>query len=583
MASPAINTARALALCAGFLFWPRVTVMGSEETNSLHIKMVTVNDRQMPIRGRKVNLGASPEHTTILFPPDTNSQPFVRVRFKLEGFDAKWHDAPDQMTLTIRFFNAAGDQVGQNIFGVNGDSAGWTGSLRNSSLTHRRESMVAPPGASRLMVVISSAGPAASVGVYVVANLAVYKANGGSTPTLLMTSPSDSELDERANPNLSGWIRDGLHKSMARIVSIGQNTPQKALAILDDDRASHAEWRNVIAASPEISPGDHLLVEWNEMYSIGDGSVTAAHYDHLPVGNYVFHVGESDIFGQPTGRDTYLSVIVSPPFWRTAWFWSAVALLGLAIVFGTSRYAVWHKLRREMAYMRSQQALQRERLRIAQDIHDDLGARVTQISLLSAMAPNRASFPDQAREDFDKIFRLSRGLISALYETVWAVNPEKDNLEALGSYLCQQINELCKPTPLRCRLDVQDLPPEVHVSSPVRHNIYMAAKEAVHNVLKHAHASEVMFKVEFEKQILTVAIRDNGTGMSLDNGHAGNGIANMKRRLEGIGGSCEIQSESGNGTTVRLTLALDSTNANGTDNFVLRDEKARGNGKTSGT
>src|SRR5258707_4043293 len=115
-------------------------------------------------------------------------------------------------------------------------------------------------------------------------------------------------------------------------------------------------------------------------------------------------------------------------------------------------------MRAEMAGLKQQQALDLDRLRIAQDIHDDLGAQVTQISLLSALAQGNASFPTEAREGFDRISCLCRELVSALYETVWAVNPENDNLDALGNYLCQKMQELCQPAQIRYRVDVSSLP-----------------------------------------------------------------------------------------------------------------------------
>ena len=215
------------------------------------IQSVSVNDKPVPFHGNSVNLGAYPEHISFYFPKGTNtSQQPTRVRFKLEGYDAKWHDARDAMTLTIRYFNRVGDQVGQNIFSVNGDSPGWTGSLQTSVLNHRREALVVPARATTLMAVISSAGPAASMGVYVVANLTVSQITTNSEPVLLLATPTDHDLDEETNPTLSGWIRDGLHKSMAKIVTIGESTKHKAFAILDDDPTSHAR----AAASPAGRP-----------------------------------------------------------------------------------------------------------------------------------------------------------------------------------------------------------------------------------------------------------------------------------------------------------------------------------------
>ena len=230
-----------------------------------------------------------------------------------------------------------------------------------------------------------------------------------------------------------------------------------------------------------------------------------------------------------------------------------------AMTLGISRYFVWHRMRREMVRLMQQQALEQERLRIAHDIHDDLGARVTQISLLSAMAQENPTFPDKARADFDKVSKMSRELVSALYETVWAVNPENDNLEALGNYICQMVKQLCEQTPIRCRFHVLDLPPEVQVSSQTRHNISLAVKEAVHNIVKHASAAEVTIRMAFAHDFLDISVHDDGSGFQPVDGISGHGLSNMKLRLQNIGGTCLIESKPGEGTTVRLRLRIRPT------------------------
>jgi signal transduction histidine kinase len=202
--------------------------------------------------------------------------------------------------------------------------------------------------------------------------------------------------------------------------------------------------------------------------------------------------------------------------------------------------------------------LEQERLRIAHDIHDDLGARVTQISLLSAMSQGNDSFPEKARLDFDRISKMSRELVVALYETVWAVSPENDNLEALGSYLCQMANKLCEPAPLRCRFQVTGLPAEVQLSSQTRHNLCMAVKEALHNVIKHAQASEISMRVTFAQGVLEISIQDNGRGFDPALRTEGNGLANMKQRLAILGGLCAIESQPGQGTRVQIRLPVQS-------------------------
>ncbi|HSY19734.1 MAG TPA: sensor histidine kinase [Candidatus Acidoferrales bacterium] len=526
----------------------------------LTIHSATVDGRTVTVnRARNLNLGPFPADTTFYFGSVTNPLlPGLRIRHKLDGYENAWHDGPCEMYFAVRFFNSQGDQIIQNTFTVSGESAGWNGSLATSPLTHRRELVVVPPRASRLLVVISSAGPPAALGVYVVANLTVSKINGNSTPEMLMEFPPNHGLNDATNFNLSDWVRDGNVPSMAKIVTVGQSPSQPALGLLDNDPNSHAEWHNSLPTAPEVTPGDQILVEWNEMYSMGVADLRTAHYQNLPVGNFRLRVADFDIFGKPAGNESMVAVVVSPPFWRQSWFWPACAAAALAVVIGIWRYLVWRRMRGEMLRLKNQQVLEKERLRIAQDIHDDLGARITEISLVSALAKKGSASPESARADFDKISTMSRDLVSALYETVWAVNPENDNLDALGNYLCQMTNHLCKHAQLPCRLEILDLPQNIHVSSQVRHNVAMAVKEATHNVIKHAKATEITLGMALENGELRVCIKDNGVGFDpakLEDSF-GNGLNNMKRRLADIGGSCTIESHPGQGSMVQLCLKV---------------------------
>jgi len=253
-----------------------------------------------------------------------------------------------------------------------------------------------------------------------------------------------------------------------------------------------------------------------------------------------------------------LKVQVRVPLWDTPWFWviAVAALISASAVGG--RYVASKKMRREVLRLKQLRALEQERLRIARDIHDDLGARVTQISLLSAMAPDNLGFPKNARDDFDRISCMSRDLITALYETVWAVNPENDSLYAVGNYLRQMIGQLCEPTQLRCRFHIPALPRDVQISSQTRHNIVMAVKESVHNVIKHADASELNVHVTFTHKLLTVSIRDNGRGFNLASRLSGNGLTNLKRRMKDVGGDCVIESQPGRGTSINLCLKVEA-------------------------
>jgi signal transduction histidine kinase len=472
----------------------------------------------------------------------------------LEGYENVWHEAKSVMAVNVRFYNHSGDQISQNNYPVNGESTGWTGSLKSSSLTHRRETLIVPPHASRLLVEISSAGPPDTVGIYVVANLVVFKSSGNLGNVILLQSPFENDHGDHDPP--AGWIRDGMQRSMAKIVEFGQDPQTKAFAVLDEDPTSHGEWHNIFESGPVVVPGDNLVVEWNEMYSMGSGTMHEAIYPGLPAGHYTLRVRGLDVMGMPTGAEASVAVFVAQPFWKTSWFWGAAVIAITAMMIGISRYFVWHRMRQEMIRLKHQRALEQERLRIAHDIHDDLGARITQISLVSAVSQENADYPEKARTDFGRVSKMSRDLVSALYETVWAVNPENDNLDALGNYLRQMVKQLCEQTALRCRFHVQELSHEVQVSSQTRHNITMAVKEAVHNIIKHAKASEVTLRIAFTGDLLDVSIHDDGAGFQLSENTPGNGLSNMKRRMQNIGGSCFVESKPGHGTTIRMRLKV---------------------------
>ena len=481
----------------------------------------------------------------------------MRLRYKLEGYASAWNVGGGFMYLEIRFVDDAGDQVDFKSFRVQGDSKGWNGTPEDSTLTHRSETVVVPPRATQVQIIISSAGPPSTVGIYVVDDLVVSKSAGTDRPAeVLLRAPLSGSSENSREP--PGWIRDGIHPQMAKIIELGGEPKIKAFAIFDDYAFGHAEWCNNKAALPRVTPGDTVVLNWNELFSMGVGDLANAAYPNLPPGKYQFRVEETDAYGGPVKAQVSLAVLVPLPFWEMPWFLAMLTVAVLATSTASVRYLLRRKMQRAMYRLQQQNVLEQERLRIARDIHDDIGARVTQISLVSALALADVADPEKTRAELESISRMSRDLVSALYETVWAVNPENDNLHALGTYLCQKINELCTHAQLRCRLHVAMLPWSIQISSQTRHNISMAVKEAVHNVIKHARASQLTVDVTFSEMLLTVCVQDDGCGFDVVGSTSGNGLVNMKRRLEDMDGSFLIESQPGQGTTVQLRMVLRS-------------------------
>jgi signal transduction histidine kinase len=250
-------------------------------------------------------------------------------------------------------------------------------------------------------------------------------------------------------------------------------------------------------------------------------------------------------------------MIVPVAAWKTLWFWVAigVALFGMATV--GWRLAESRRMKRQVMNLERQRALEQERFRIAQDIHDDLGARVAQISLLSSTAQEKESLSvAEAREELGLVSRMSRELVAALYETVWAVSPENDHLDSLVSYICQVADQMCAVAGIKCRFEIQDMPLTIFIAGPVRHNVIMAMKEALHNVITHGHASEIQIGIRQEHYFLRIQVSDNGCGFDPGASRRGNGLDNMERRLRSIGGRCAVASQPGAGTKVTFEFPL---------------------------
>jgi len=201
-------------------------------------------------------------------------------------------------------------------------------------------------------------------------------------------------------------------------------------------------------------------------------------------------------------------------------------------------------------------AVEQERMRIAQDIHDDMGARLTQISLVSRLALRNTPADSPNYTELKRMDRVARDVAIALNEIVWAVNPAHDTLEGLGNYISQYVTEIVAENATRCRLAIPALLPARFISSGVRHQLLMAVKEALNNALKHAGATEIRVHLAFTDPTLSLIIADNGSGFDPRHASAGNGMANMRHRLRSIGGTCELQSAPGEGTTVTFSIEL---------------------------
>jgi signal transduction histidine kinase len=249
---------------------------------------------------------------------------------------------------------------------------------------------------------------------------------------------------------------------------------------------------------------------------------------------------------------------VLPHFWQTWWFDLVTVLVAIAFVVSVVWYFSRRRLRRKLENIQRQQAIERERTRIAKDIHDHLGANLTRISLLSQSAQGELQNTKEAVAQLERIYDTSRELTRSMDEIVWAVNPQHDTLDSLASYLGNFAQEYLVSLHIRCRLEVPLQLPHSPITAEARHNIFLAFKEALHNVVKHSGATEVSVFLTLAGDTATIALSDNGKGFDpatiAPRPGRGNGLKNMAQRLEKIGGRCTVHSRPNGGTEIKFSL-----------------------------
>ncbi len=287
------------------------------------------------------------------------------------------------------------------------------------------------------------------------------------------------------------------------------------------------------------------------------GSARLARYNYLPQGKYKFEVTACREGGPWSETWATLAFEVLPHYWETWWF----RLFGLSLLVAAAalagRWAVSRRLQRRMVALEHQRALEAERSRIAQDLHDDLGTSLTEIHFLTAAAGGPASTPAEVKASLEAISNKSLELVTALDEIVWAVNPKNDSLRNLANYLCLFAQDFLRPAAIQCRLDVPPGLPDLPLNSEQRHTLFLVTKEALANAAKHSAASEVWLRLALQDSRLRLRLEDNGRGFDAAAIRpGGNGLKNIAARMEQLGGHGAVRSVVGQGTRVELELPL---------------------------
>ena len=308
--------------------------------------------------------------------------------------------------------------------------------------------------------------------------------------------------------------------------------------------------------APEQMRFRYRLAGWNEDWG-EPASDRAAVFSRLPSGDYTFQVTACNNNGVWNETGAAFAFTVTPFFWQSWPFRLLAALFIMAFMAGVVRHLLLRRVRLLLKRVEQEAALQKERTRIAQDMHDELGARFTQISLLGELSTHALAEPDKARDYLGQISRVARTGIQSLDEIVWAVNPRNDSLSDLLDYTGQYARDFLAAAGLECRLDFPDPMPTANVSGEIRHSVFLVVKEALNNVVKHAQASQVRLSVETTAGGMRWVIEDNGKGFeAAPNNAIADGLRNIRQRSAALRGHADIESVPGKGTRVAVEIPL---------------------------
>jgi signal transduction histidine kinase len=487
----------------------------------------------------------------------------ARIRYRLDGLDDDWRDWPAKARVLLQFTGRDGFTIDSSEMALTDTSPGWEGSLEASPFKEYSLSAVAPPLAVRAAAVFLSHGGEEVVGEINIDDITFTVAPAdGSDPE---QRPYPVELpDGPFNPleTPKGWARRGSRGQMATLRLRDDPAPHPILALVDDSPTWFGNWSMLEGIT--VTPGDRVTFTFSASHSLGVAGEAVARYRDLTPGTYWFRAALFRPNGEPTGVETSLAIEVPRPWRQRPEVWLAGIVLGVAAAFGIARTMALKRMRRRLEEVERAHALERERTRIARDLHDEIGAGLTEIAMQNFWVHRemQGAAPPATLDRVEKARQSAVDLVRSVDAIVWAVNPANDTLDRFVPYLTHSVEQFLDAAGVRSRIDAPDDVPPVPLAGAVRHSLFLVAREAVNNAVKHAGPAAVSLTVAIAGGRLALTIEDDGRGFEADRLMAGanpaqrSGLHNMRRRVEELGGRFTIESRPGGGTTVAVDVPL---------------------------
>jgi signal transduction histidine kinase/ligand-binding sensor domain-containing protein len=316
---------------------------------------------------------------------------------------------------------------------------------------------------------------------------------------------------------------------------------------------------------PAANKIQYRLEGWDPNWVITEAK--SVRYSNLSPGTYTLRIKASNSDGIWSDEQSFI-VHIEAPFWKRWWFYSLAGLAVLVTAIFVTKGIAQRKLRQQLHELEKQRAIEAERNRISKDMHDEIGSGLTHIALMSELIQTQKKADEELKKDVGSISSSARKLVESMSEIIWALNPQNDTLQNLLAYLREQTIAHFEPFDIQYSVEFPDEVPHIKLSNEQRRNLFLVVKEALNNALKHSGASEIRLTMEYANSSIAFCVGDNGKGLDESKIKiASNGLKNMRKRMEDIGGTFHLQSDRA-GCRIRFSLPVDPERRSGTTFFT---------------
>jgi signal transduction histidine kinase len=490
-------------------------------------------------------------------------EPSVRLRYKLEGSDETWGDLPVQMRVVVQFQDDQSRTVGGTEFSIRGESPGWRGTVEASDFYLRRERVTVPLRAAKAHIYFLSHGGESGICQIAIDPIRLLlESPGTKAPRVVDLRITDGSNLSEPMGSPTNWRRDASSRpELARLAIRPIPAPHPVLFLDDHDPLHFANWSMMPVQGVNVSPGDQLTLEWETAHTIGKSGPGHAEYGRMKPGRYWFRVAAAKPDGELTGLEVTLPVIVVAPWHRRPEFWPLLLASVTVGGFFGHQILIRRRMRQRLAALESEHALERERARIARDLHDDIGAGLSEIAMQGDWVRRdleQGPTADTQRR-IERICQSAVELTRGVDEIVWALNPANDTVECFANYVAQTAEQFLDAAGQRVRFDIPRELPTTELPGKIRHSVFLAVREALNNAAKHAQSDLVRIGIQLDATTLRITVEDNGRGFAPEHpGAVGTheGLDTMRRRMDLVGGKFRLTSLPGAGTRAEFIVPL---------------------------